>query len=163
MSTNPPISINPPMSRNPHFDAIAVGDEVAGRPFTVTTETIQAFGDASLDYNPLHFDPDWMKDQAFGHTRFGGVIMHGMQNFAIITRTLTDWLVPKGGYHRRLETRWVKPVQLGQTITAKAIVTAKQQTEAGAWVLFNIVVTNEKGEKVATGEAMADFLGGVPA
>lgn len=151
------------MSTNTHFDKIAVGDVITGNPFTVSTATIQDFGDASLDYNPLHFDPNWMKDHAFGHTKFGGVIMHGMQNFAIITRTLTDWLIPKGGFHRRLETRWVKPVQLGQTITARATVSGRKKTESGAWVMFDVVVTNEQGETVATGDAMAEFLLGVPA
>lgn len=151
------------MSEEKPFDAVSVGDEIVGRPFTVTTETIQDFGDASLDYNPLHFDPGWMKDQSFGHTRFGGVIMHGMQNFAIITRTLTDWLVPRGGYHRRLETRWLKPVRLGQTITAKATVSGKKKTELGEWLLFEVVVTNEKDEVVATGQAMAEFLQAAPA
>lgn len=145
------------------FDTIQPGDTVTGEPFTVTTDTIQAFGDASLDYNPLHFDPDWMKEHSFGHTQFGGVIMHGMQNFAIITRTLTDWLIPRGGYHRRLETRWVKPVKLGQTITATATVANKKTTELGAWVQFDIAVTNEDGELVAKGESMADFRQAVPA
>lgn len=151
------------MSDRKSFDAVSVGDEIVGAPFTVSTETTQSFGDASLDYNPLHFDPNWMKDNAFGQTQFGGVIMHGMQNFAIITRTLTDWLVPRGGYHRRLETRWVKPVRLGQTITAKATVSAKKKTERGEWLQFDVVVTNENDEVVATGEAMAEFLQAVPA
>lgn len=145
------------------FATISVGDQIVGEPFTVTTETIQAFGDASLDYNPLHFDPNWMEKQNFGHTHFGGVIMHGMQNFAVITRTLTDWLVPRGGYHRRLETRWVKPVQLGQTIIVKATVSAKKKTESGEWLQFDVVVTNEKDEVVARGEAMAELRHSVPA
>ena len=54
-----------------------------------------------------------MEKASFGKTSFGGVIMHGMQNFALLTRTLTDWLVPRGGYQRRLEARWLKPVKLG--------------------------------------------------
>lgn len=144
------------------FGSIAVGDVIVGEPFTPTTETIQDFGDASLDYNPLHFDPNWMRDHSFGHTHFGGVIMHGMQNFALITRTLTDWLIPRGGYHRRLETRWLKPVLLGQTITVTATVSSKKETAKGQWLLFGVVVNNEEGETVATGEAMAEFPQAVP-
>ncbi|MEC7259480.1 MAG: MaoC family dehydratase [Pseudomonadota bacterium] len=146
-----------------HFTTIGTGDTIEGRPFTVTTDTIQDFGDASLDYNPLHFDPTWMEKNDFGGTSFGGVIMHGMQNFALITRTLTDWLVPRGGYHRRLETRWIKPVKLGDTITPRATVARTNTTDSGHWVQFDITVTNQHSEPVATGQALAEFTETIPA
>jgi 3-hydroxybutyryl-CoA dehydratase len=31
---------------------------------------------------------------SFGKTNFGGIIMHG--NFALISRTITDWAYPAG-------------------------------------------------------------------
>jgi len=150
------------MSAQEHFDKVSAGEVVVGRPFTVTTDTIQDFGDASLDYNPLHFDPQWMEKNSFGGTSFGGVIMHGMQNFALITRTLTDWLIPRGGYHRRLETRWIKPVMLGDTITIEATISRKNQTDSGNWIQFDVVVTNQHGEPVATGQALAEFRDTIP-
>jgi 3-hydroxybutyryl-CoA dehydratase len=149
------------MTAEQQFDQISIGEVVTGRPFTVTRETIQAFADASLDYNPLHFDDKYMEN-TFGKTSFDGVIMHGMQNFALISRTLTDWLLPKGGYHRRLETRWLKPVQLGHTITATATLTQKKRTDKGFWVLFDIEVTNHLGGLVAAGNSMAEFLDVIP-
>ncbi|ANK79800.1 MAG: phosphate acetyltransferase [Rhizobiales bacterium NRL2] len=150
------------MSAREEFDKVTTGEVIHGRAFTVTTETIQDFGDASLDYNPLHFDPEWMKENDFGGTRFGTVIMHGMQNFALITRTLTDWLIPRGGYHRRLETRWIKPVKLGDTITPEATVSRKNPTDGGNWVQFDVVVRNQHGEPVATGQALAEFRDTIP-
>ena len=48
------------------------------------------FCDASLDYNPLHLDDNYMKG-SFGKTSFGGIIMHGMTNFGLLTGMLTDW------------------------------------------------------------------------
>ena len=150
------------MSAQAEFDKIAVGEVINGRSFTVTTETIQDFGDASLDYNPLHFDPDWMQKNNFGGTQFGTVIMHGMQNFSLITRTLTDWLVPRGGYHRRLETRWIKPVKLGDTIMPEATISRKNLTDGGNWVQFDVVVKNQDGEPVATGQALAEFRDTIP-
>ena len=144
------------MSTHEEFDKITGGEEIPGRPFTVTRETIADFALGSLDFNPLHFDDDYMKEQ-FGKTQFRGVIMHGMQNFAMITRTLTDWLIPRGGYHRRLETRWLTPVYLGDTITPVATVKRKLETDGSRWIVFDINVTNQKGVSVATGEAMAEF------
>ena len=144
------------MSVHQEFNKIKAGLEITGQPFSVTRETIADFALGSLDFNPLHFDDDYMKE-LFGKTRFKGVIMHGMQNFAIITRTLTNWLLPKGGYHRRLETRWLTPVYLGDTITVLATVQRKLETDNSRWVVFDVNVTNQEDVTVASGEAMAEF------
>jgi len=149
------------MTVQAEFEAIEAGAEITGRPFTVTRETIADFALGSLDFNPLHFDDNYMKE-SFGKTQFKGVIMHGMQNFAVITRTLTDWLLPKGGYHRRLETRWLTPVYLGDTITVTATVQRKLVTDGSRWVVFDIAVTNQDGVRVAAGEAMAEFADAFP-
>ena len=97
------------------FENLQAGDTIDGPKFPVSRESIRLFCDASLDYNPLHLDDDYMKG-SFGKTHFGGIIMHGMNNFGLITRMLTDWAMPAGAIHRRLETRWVKPVRPGDTI-----------------------------------------------
>jgi 3-hydroxybutyryl-CoA dehydratase len=144
------------MNVQAEFDKIQTGLEITGRPFTVSRETIADFALGSLDFNPLHFDDNYM-DESFGKTQFKGVIMHGMQNFAVITRTLTDWLLERGGYHRRLETRWLTPVYLGDTITVVATVQRKLETDGSRWVVFDISVNNQKGDCVASGDAMAEF------
>ena len=96
-----------------------------GRNSRFSRESIRLFCDASLDYNPLHLDDDYMKGN-FGKTNFGGIIMHGMNNFGLISRMITDWAYPAGAIHRRLETRWVKPVRPGDTIQPTGIVKSKQ-------------------------------------
>jgi acyl dehydratase len=138
------------------FDEIRVDQPIEGPRFAVTRETIRAFCDASLDYNPLHLDDRYMEG-SFGKTQFGGVIMHGMSNFGLITRMLTDWLYPLGGVHRRLETRWRAPVRPGDTIQPVARVTRKQITHRSRWVVLEIEVRNQEQALIATGEAMAEF------
>jgi 3-hydroxybutyryl-CoA dehydratase len=138
------------------FESISVGQSVPGPAFEVSRETIREFCDASLDYNPLHLDDTFMEG-SFGRTRFGGVIMHGMTNFGLITRMLTDWAMPIGGVHRRLETRWRAPVKPGDTIRPQATVSAVKVTQKSRWVLLAIEVANQRGETVATGEAMVEF------
>ena len=110
------------------FENLNAGDTIDGPKFAVCRESIRLFCDASLDYNPLHLDDDYMKGN-FGKTNFGGIIMHGMNNFGLISRMLTDWAYPAGAIHRRLETRWVKPVRPGDTIQPSGIVKSKQVTE----------------------------------
>ncbi|MCP3937759.1 MAG: MaoC family dehydratase [Actinomycetia bacterium] len=148
-------------SAEENFQEIEVGQAITGSGFTVSRDTIKTFAEASLDFNPLHFDDNYMAGE-FGKTSFGGVIMHGMQNFALITRTLTDWLIPRGGYHRRLETRWLSPVRPGDTITPSAVVSEKHGTAKGRWVTFEIEVTNQEGELIATGRSMAEFPDSLP-
>ncbi len=138
------------------FDSLSVGDTIDGPKFAVSRESIRLFCDGSLDYNPLHLDDNYMKGN-FGKTNFGGIIMHGMNNFGLITRMLTDWGYPAGAIHRRLETRWVKPVKPGDTIQPEGIIKAKQVTQNSRWVLIDVLVKNQAGEKVAIGEAMVEF------
>jgi acyl dehydratase len=90
---------------------------------TVGTSSLRLFCDALLDDNPLHLDDDYMKGD-FGKTNFGGIIMHGMNNFGLISRMITDWAYPLGAAHCRIETRWVKPVPPGDTVAKKRPETA---------------------------------------
>ena len=138
------------------FEHLKAGDSIDGPAFAVSRESIRLFCDASLDYNPLHLDDDYMKGN-FGKTNFGGIIMHGMNNFGLISRMLTDWAMPAGAIHRRLETRWVKPVKPGDTIRPSGIIKAKQVTAKSRWVLIDVIVRNQRDEPVATGEAMVEF------
>ena len=139
-----------------NFDRISAGDGIAGPKFEVSRESIRLFCDASLDYNPLHLDDEYMKG-SFGKTQFGGVIMHGMNNFGLITRMITDWAYPAGAIHRRLETRWLKPVRPGDTIQPAGTIRSKQVTAKSRWVVIDVVVRNQHEERVATGEAMVEF------
>ena len=138
------------------FESIAAGDAFAGVPFSVTRDTICDFAEGSLDFNPLHLDDDYMQGQ-FGKTRFEGVIMHGMSNFGLLSRMLTDWLGPRGGMHRRMETRWLAPVYPGDTITPGGRVKQKNVTGKSRWMLFEVEMRNQRGELIAAGEAMAEF------
>lgn len=138
------------------FDSLSAGDLIDGPQFAVTRESIRLFCDASLDYNPLHLDDNYMKGD-FGKTNFGGIIMHGMNNFGLITRMLTDWALPSGGIHRRLETRWLKPVKPGDTIQPSGVIKSKQTTARSRWVVIDVMVRNQRGEQVAVGEAMVEF------
>jgi 3-hydroxybutyryl-CoA dehydratase len=138
------------------FEKLNAGDTIAGPKFAVSRESIRLFCDASLDYNPLHLDDEYMNGD-FGKTNFGGIIMHGMNNFGLISRMITDWAYPLGAVHRRLETRWLKPVRPGDTIQPAGIVKSKQVASKSRWVLIDVLVSNQAGEKVAAGEAMVEF------
>ncbi len=142
------------MSRN-IFEEIEIGHVIDGPTIDVTNDMIREFAEASFDFNALHLDDKFM-GREFGKTRFEGVIAHGMMTFSLMTRMMTDWLWPRGGTHRRLETRWLKPVYHGDTITFRAAVSKKLKTLKGQWVLFSLEVKNQNGDLVAAGESMAE-------
>ena len=83
--------------------------------------------------------------------------MHGMNNFGVISKMITDWLYPQGGVHKRLETRWKSPVKPGDTITPSATITALNTTKKSQWASLEIVVSNQRDEIVAVGEALVEF------
>lgn len=138
------------------YESIEPGYRIDGPQFPVSRESIRQFCDASLDYNPLHLDDSYMYGN-FGKTNFGGIIMHGMNNFGLITRMLTDWAYPLGATHRRLETRWVKPVKPGDVIQPTGTIKSKTKSTKARWVVIDVVVRNQRGEPVATGEAQVEF------
>jgi acyl dehydratase len=138
------------------YDQLEPGTRIKGPSFPVSRESIRLFCDGSLDYNPLHLDDDYMQG-SFGKTQFGGVIMHGMNNFGLISRMLTDWAEPLGATHRRLETRWLQPVRPGDTIRPTGTVKSKTRSTKARWVVIDVVVENQRGERVAIGEALVEF------
>ena len=132
------------------FETLNAGDIINGPKFAVSRESIRLFCDASLDYNPLHLDDDYMKGN-FGKTNFGGIIMHGMNNFGLISRMITDWAYPAGAVHRRLETRWVKPVRPGDTIRLEARALDKFIKRERLFVVHDNVFFNQHGEVICSG------------
>jgi len=143
----------------PPLDAYArirPGDALPGATLAVTRESIRAFGEATLDFNALHFDDD----AAARHGVAGAppeVIAHGMSTFSLITRMVTDWARPLGAGHRRLETRWRLPARPGDTLRAGAIVKQILETAGGRWVVLDVEVRNQHDQILATGEAMVKF------
>src|SRR3546814_14349883 len=125
------------------FDTLKTGQQIDGAPFSPTRESIRDFCAASLDFNPLHLDDNYMQGN-FGKTHFGGIIMHGMNNFGVIAKMLTDWLYPQGGVQRRLATRWKAPVKPGDTITPRATITAMRKTEKINRDKRDVQVTNQR-------------------
>lgn len=138
------------------YEQLEPGARIEGPAFAVSRESIRLFCDGSLDYNPLHLDDNYMKG-SFGKTSFGGIIMHGMNNFGLISRMLTDWAEPLGATHRRLETRWLKPVKPGDTIQPTGVVKSKARSTKARWLVIEVSVSNQHGQPVAVGEALVEF------
>jgi 3-hydroxybutyryl-CoA dehydratase len=90
--------------------AIAVGQR-AVQEFPVDDRTIELFGDASTDRNPLHFDEE------FGRaTPFGGRIAHGMITAAFISAVIGNTLPGHGSVYLSQALKFRAPVRPGDIV-----------------------------------------------
>ena len=122
----------------------------------VDDETIRRFADATGDHNPIHLDDDYASG-----TFFGGRIAHGALAASLISAVLGTELPGPGTIYRSQSLRFRAPIRPGDTVTARAEVTAFDAASGRVTLLTE--VTNGRGEVLATGEAevvMSSFLRG---
>jgi len=81
------------------------------KDFTITQAMIDAFGEASGDFNPIHYDEFYAQQ-----TRFGGRIVHGMLIGGFISACLTDHYGP-GTIYLGQTLKFLAPVRPGDTVT----------------------------------------------
>ena len=122
----------------------------------LTRSQIVQYAGASGDFNPLHTD-EVFATQVAGYR---AVFAHGMLTMGMTARVLTDWV----GNGRLVDyaARFVKQVWPGDTLTARAEVTAVRHEGddgAGGVADFSISTTNQHGEVVLTGTATASLDG----
>ena len=111
------------MSEKLEFDKIELGYELPSQSKHITQEKIDKNAEASLDFNPIHIDPEWCKKiNLLGK---GTTIAHGMMTLSFMGKIVTDWAYPGGGFLKSLEGKFLYPVRPGDDITNYAQVIEK--------------------------------------
>lgn len=128
------------------IDTIQIGDS-ASFTKTVTEADITLYAGISGDFNPAHMDAESAKAGMFGQR-----IAHGMLSAGFISNVLGNYLPGPGTIYMSQELRFVKPVFIGDTVTATA--TVVERVEEKNRLKLETIVTNQNGEKVITGSAM---------
>jgi 3-hydroxybutyryl-CoA dehydratase len=147
------------MTTNFTYADIPVGYSFDGLKIDVTREMIKEFAMASCDNNPLHWDDEFIENTVFaGGKSFDSIIGHGLMTYSFMVRAMTDWLWPGNGDHRRMETRFRNPIYPGDTVQVHVDVLDKKETRKGKWLVCGVIVKNQNGQTVATGDAMAELL-----
>ena len=111
---------------------------------TITDADVAEFARITLDTNPLHLDEEYAKQ-----TRFGGRIAHGMLGAGLISAVIGTQL--GGPIYLGQTLKFLKPIRMGETLTATAKVIAVRQDKN--IVTLKTSVTNEEGAEVIVGEA----------
>ncbi|HVH64544.1 MAG TPA: MaoC/PaaZ C-terminal domain-containing protein [Candidatus Acidoferrum sp.] len=132
------------------FENIKAGQSLPPVTKQVTVEQIQRYAEASGDRNPIHVDDSFARSAGLP-----GVIAHGMLTMAFANQMVTDWLGDRS-LLKRLQGRFSGMVLPGDSVTASGTVASKDDETRR--VVINVVVTNQRGEKVFTkGVAEAEF------
>ncbi|MFW9926013.1 MAG: MaoC family dehydratase [Candidatus Thorarchaeota archaeon] len=118
---------------------------------TITEEDIQTFGNLSGDFNPLHFDEEWAKK-----TLFEGRIAHGILTAAFISTAIGMHLPGPGTIYMGQSMRFLVPVRIGDTITARVEVVKLNDEKQR--VTLQTTCTNQDGKMVLDGEALVTLM-----
>lgn len=118
---------------------------------TFTDDDVQRFIAITSDVNPLHVD-----DAFAAKTQFGRRVLHGMLTASIFS-TMVGMLLPgTGAIYRSQTLNFLRPVYVGETVTAhfevRSVDRAKHRLVIDAWI------ENEAGERVIEGVCEAGLL-----
>ncbi len=113
---------------------------------TISEADIYGYAGITGDFNPAHINSEYAKGTMF-ETR----IAHGMLSAGLISAVVGTRLPGPGSIYVGQTLKFVKPVRIGDTITATATITElipeKQR------VVLETVCTNQNGDTVIAGEA----------
>ncbi len=128
------------------YDELDVGMK-ASFTKTITETDVYLFAGISGDFNPMHVNEEFAK-----LTPFGTRIAHGALPQSLIAPVLGMRLPGLGTIALEVTTRFKAPTFFGDTITATAEVVEKLEEKKR--VRMRLLWTNQRGETVATGEAL---------
>lgn len=113
---------------------------------TITEKDVEDFARVTGDTNPVH------TDQAYAEkTQFKGRIAHGAFSIGLISSVLGNVLPGHGTIYLSQEVRFLAPVKIGDTITARVEV-IELLSEKNR-VKFRTTCTNQDGKVVVDGIA----------
>ncbi len=135
------------MAEGKSIHELKVGDS-AQISKTITEAVVNDFAKAIGDFNPVHLD------QAYAEkTMFKGKIAHGALSIGFLSTVLGNILPGHGTIYLSHEVKFLAPVRIGDTITAKVevldLIPEKNRAK------FRTTCVNQEGKMVVDGYAWA--------
>lgn len=118
----------------------------ATRSITLTEEHVRGFAELSGDYNPLHFDEEFV-----AATRFGRLVVQGGLTTGLMHALVAMDMPGPGTVFLSQNWKFTAPVYIGDTITAEAEILSVHDTKPVTQIAFT--VKRQDGETVLEGEA----------
>ena len=125
------------------FEEIRIG-QTASFSVTVSEEMLMHFHSITGDENPLH------TDEAFARKKgFPGRVAYGMLTASFLSTLAGVYLPGEKSLIHSVETKFTKPVFIGDTLKILGEVTEKN--EHFPVIKLKVTITNQKQEKVLRG------------
>ena len=116
---------------------------------TIAQQQLQAYAQASGDWNPIHLDAEFAAT-----TRFGGIIAHGMLTLAFVSELMTAAFDKAWLESGSLRVRFKGAAYVGDRIEAGGRVTKEEPHLRGNKIECAVTVTNEEfGRELVSGTA----------
>jgi 3-hydroxybutyryl-CoA dehydratase len=129
------------------IDELKIGDS-AQISKMITEEMIDDFARATGDFNPVHLDHAYAEK-----TMFKGRIAHGLLSTCLLSSILGNILPGYGTIYLSQEVKFIAPVRIGDTITARVevieLIPEKNRAQ------FRTTCLNQDGKIVVDGIAWA--------
>jgi acyl dehydratase len=137
--------------RGKYFEEFEVGTEQVSQARTITEADLVAFAGLTGDTNPMHTDAEYARSGPFGER-----VAHGMLglSYAVGLSWQLGFMDGTVLAFTGLEWKFKGPIKIGDTIHAVARVkqTKVMPATGGGFVVFDVRVLNQRGEKVQQGE-----------
>lgn len=130
---------------NKTFNEIDIGDSASLRR-TLALKDIQLFAIMSGDINPAHLDEDYAQKDMFHK-----IIAHGMWGGSLISTILGTLLPGPGTIYLSQSFKFLRPVGVGDTVTAHVTVTRKHPKRP--IVTLDCCCINQYSKKIMIGTA----------
>lgn len=124
---------------------LTVGQK-ATRTLTLTAEHVKKYAEITGDYNPLHFNEEFVSK-----TKFGRLVVQGGLTTGLLHALVATDLPGPGTVFLNQNWQFTAPVFIGDTITAEAEVLSVK--EGKPVTQLKIEITRQDGETVLEGEA----------
>ena len=122
------------------FEEIEIGHKESFT-VTVTDKMRDKFREITGDVNPLHNDPVYAASK--GHD---GCVVYGMMTAAFLSTLAGVYLPGEHSLIHEVETKFRKPVYIGDTLVVEGEVTGKNETFS--ILEIKAVITNQDGVRV---------------
>lgn len=132
-----------------------VGEELPAVEHHITQEVIDRNASASLDFNPVHTDPEWCaRAQVFGTPK---TVAHGMFTMGLMCSVVSRAWYGNGAQIFHVESKFVKPVEEGQRLRCTGFVKEVHPRHDGGFVVVSLKAKNQEDETVAVALAKVRF------
>lgn len=132
------------------FEDYEEGQTLTTRGRTITESDLVQFGTLTGDFNPMHFDADYMADHMLGAR-----VAHGMLtvSYAVGQAYQLGFMEQTVLSFRSIEMKFSQPVYIGDTVHVVLRIAKLKEAKrlGGGTVTFDVRIINQDGKAVTKG------------